>query len=110
MKLQIVYDGLAKGVDHTHSLNNCGPNFIPKLLNALIKFHTYPVALVADIEKTFLMVGISESDRNVLRFLWFEEPSNPNSEVIHLCFARLVLGTFFASYIGSSDFTPLNAV
>ena len=28
----------------------------------------------------------------MLRFLWFEEPSNPNSSVIRLRFARLVFG------------------
>jgi len=86
-KLRIVYDGSAKDVNDTYSLNDClqtGPNFIPKLLNTLIKFQTYPVALVADIEKAFLMVGISESDRNMLRFLWLEEPSEPNSKIVHL--------------------------
>ena len=83
-KLQIVYDRSAKGVDDMHFLNDClqtGPNFIPKLLNILIKFRTHPVALIANIEKVFLKV---ESDRNMLRFLWFEEPSNRNSKVIHL--------------------------
>ena len=38
------------------------------------------------------MVGISESDRNMLRFLWLEEPSDPNSKIIHLHFTRLVFG------------------
>ena len=41
-----------------------GPNYIPMLLNTLLKFCTYPVTLVADIEKAFLMVGISQSDRD----------------------------------------------
>ena len=42
-----------------------GPNYIPTLLNTLLKFCTYPVVLVADIEKVFLMVGILQSDRDV---------------------------------------------
>ena len=92
-KIRIVYDGSAKGIHDACSLNDClqtGPNFIPKLFNTLIKFRTYPVALVADIEKAFLMIGISNTDRNMLRFLWLEEPTNPNSKLIHLRFTRLV--------------------
>ena len=38
------------------------------------------------------MIGISETDRNMLRFLWLEEPSNPSSKFIHLRFTRLVFG------------------
>ena len=79
----------------SYSVNNClqtGPNFVPKLFNTLIKFRIHSVALVADIEKAFLMLGISEIYRNMLRFLWLEEPSNPNSKLIHLCFTRLVFG------------------
>jgi len=38
------------------------------LFNTLLKFCTHPVALVAYIEKAFLMVGISNSDRDALCF------------------------------------------
>ena len=76
-------------------MNDClqtGPNYIPKLFNTLIKFRIHSVALVTDIEKAFLMIGISETDRIMLRFLWLEEPSNLNSKLIHLRFTRLVFG------------------
>ena len=94
-KLQIVYDGSAKSIKDDCSLNDClqvGPNFIPKLFNILIKFRSNPIAVTADIEKAFLMVGISSSDRDVLRFLWFEDPMNPHSRIIQLGFTRLVFG------------------
>ena len=94
-KLRIVYDGSAREGDETHSLNDIlktGPNYIPMLFNTLLKFRTHPVAIVADIEKAFLMVGISSSDRDVLRFLWFKDPFDINSEIIHLHFTRLVFG------------------
>ena len=58
----------------------------------LVKFRYHPVALSADIEKAFLMISVNESDRYMLRFLWFEEPPNPNSGIIHLRFTRLVFG------------------
>ena len=38
------------------------------------------------------MIGIHSSDRDVLQFLWFKEPYNPDSEVTHFRFARLVFG------------------
>ena len=38
------------------------------------------------------MVGISKSDRDALCFLWFANPMNCASKVIHLRFARLVFG------------------
>ena len=50
------------------------------------------MALSADIEKAFLMISVNESDRDMLRFLWFEEPPNPKSGIIHLRFTRLVFG------------------
>ena len=63
-KFKIVYDDSAKSIQDDCSLNDClqvGPNFIPKLFNILIKFRSYPIAVTADIEKVFLMVGISSS-------------------------------------------------
>ena len=39
---------------------------IPKLFDTLVKFRLHPNALVADIEKAFLMIGITEEDRDKL--------------------------------------------
>ena len=88
-KPRVVFDGSAKFDDEGLSINDClnpGPNLIPKLLDVLVKFRYHPVALSADIEKAFLMISVNESDRDMLRFLWFEEPPNPNSGIIHLRF------------------------
>ena len=38
------------------------------------------------------MIGISKMDRDMVRFLWFEDPNNPNSEIVQLRFTRLVFG------------------
>ena len=94
-KLHIVYDGSARLTRDDCFFNNClqvGPNFIQKLFNILIKFRSHPIAITSDIEKAFLMISISRVDRDVLRFLWLEDPTNPNSNVIHFRFARLVFG------------------
>ena len=92
-KLRIVYDGSAKAIGDEYSLNDClltGPNSIPKLFNILIQFRWNPVAITADIEKAFLMISIKPSDHNFLYFLWIKDISKPQSELIHLRFARLV--------------------
>ena len=47
---------------------------------------------VTDIEKLFLMIGMQENQRNMLRFLWLKGPYVLNSEVIQLRFCRLVFG------------------
>jgi hypothetical protein len=94
-KLRFVYDGSAKSQPDEPSINDCleqGPNLIPKLFDILIKFRSHPIALTADIEKAFLMIGINKSDRDMLRFVWFSDPSNLDSEIQHFRFTRLVFG------------------
>ncbi|XP_068734616.1 uncharacterized protein [Montipora capricornis] len=94
-KLRIVYDGSAKPTGRNHSLNYCletRPNYKPQLFDKLVKFHWHKIGLIADLEKAFLMIGINETDRDMVRFLWFKDPSNPNSEIVQLRFTRLVFG------------------
>jgi len=69
-----------------------GPNLIPQLFEVLIGFCNHRVALTADVEKAFLMIGIEETDRDMLRFVWPSNPQDVNSEMIHLCFTQLVFG------------------
>ena len=43
-------------------------SFGQRILDILIRFWLYTVALIADIEKPFLMISVTEEDRDVLRF------------------------------------------
>ena len=50
------------------SLNEClyrGPALNPTIFNVLLRFRDKRIALVGDIEKAFLSVGIAEKDRDV---------------------------------------------
>ena len=81
-KLRVVYDDSATTSAREHSLNGCpltGPNFIPQIFDILVKFRKNCIGLVSDIEKAFLMVGICEKDRDMLRFFWLKniESQNP---------------------------------
>ena len=71
-KVRPVFDASAAGRNGV-SLNDCmeaGPNLMPSLPEILIRFRRRKIGLTADITKAFLQVGISESDRDVSRFLW----------------------------------------
>jgi len=97
-----VYDGSARSSGNNLLLNDClrkGPKLAPKLLNVLIWFCNYPVALIADIEKAILMIGIDEDDCDVLRFLWYQAPFKPNSKFIPLQYTRLLFGHLPSSAI-----------
>ena len=70
-KLRVVYDASAKVGGP--SLNEClytGPKFGQNIMDIVLRFRVHNVALTADIEKAFLMVSVSEEDRDILRFLW----------------------------------------
>ena len=43
-----------------------GPKFNQKIFNILLKFRVHRVAVIADIEKAFLMVSVAKKDREVL--------------------------------------------
>ena len=61
-------------------------------VDILLGFRIHKVAVAADIERAFLMIAMTEKDRDVLRFLWINDVSKPNPETIVLRFARVVFG------------------
>ena len=94
-KIRIVYDGSARLGNSELSINEClqtGPNLVPNLFDVLVQFRSHRIAVIADIEKAFLMIGIIPADRDVLRFLWFKDPTKLNSTVLHFRFTRVVFG------------------
>ncbi len=69
-KVRIMYDASAKTKRH-NSLNEClfrGPVILEELCALLIRFRLGSIALVIDIEKAFLQVGLIEKSRDVTRF------------------------------------------
>ena len=69
-KLRIVYDASLRS--EGPSLNDClykGPKFNQLILDLLLRFRSYKVALTADVEKAFLMIAVDVRDRDVLCFL-----------------------------------------
>ena len=98
--MRIVCDASSKV--NKPSVNEClhaGPKFDQKILDILLKFHIHKVAVAADIEKAFLMIAMTEKDRDALRFLWVDDVSKPNPEKIVLQFARVVFGVSSSPFL-----------
>ena len=92
-RLRIVYDASAKS--DGASLNEClhaGPALTQGIFDTMLRFRNNKVAIVGDIEKAFLMVHMAEADKDVLRFLWVDEISKTEPQVITLRFTRVVFG------------------
>ena len=92
-KLRVVHDTSSKLKDP--SLNDCleaSESRYTDLFRTLIRFRLHNTAVVADIEKAFLNIGIQEDDRDTLRFLWKEDPFDTTSKLKVLQFTRVCFG------------------
>ena len=100
-KLRVVYDASAK-MNGNPSLNDCvysGPSLLPSIADVLMRFRFHKVALVADIEKAFLMVSISPSDRDALRFIWLDDIHKDNPKEVVYRFCRVVFGVTSSPFL-----------
>ena len=99
-KLRVVYDASAKS--DGASLNDClhkGPKFNQLILDILLRFRSYKIALTADVEKAFLMISIDESDRDVLRFVWVDDVNKADPEIRVFRFARVAFGVSSSPFL-----------
>ena len=65
---------------------------MPTIIDILLRFRFHGVALVADIEKAFHMVRISEQDKDSLRFLWVNDPYSEDPELLVFRFLGVIFG------------------
>ena len=73
-KTRIVFDCAAKlGKSALNDHVWQGPDLANKLVGVLLRFRQGAIAFIADIEAMFLQVRVPPDDRDVLRFLWFQE-------------------------------------
>lgn len=93
-KVRPVFDGSARS-RFSPSINDClhtGPNNNPELLAVLLRFRVPNIVWTSDIEKAFHQVELSPEDSEVVRFLWVENPQDPNSPIKHYVWKRLPFG------------------
>ena len=73
-KIRVVFDCSAEF--QNESLNKHllqGPDLTNNLVGVLCRFRKEPVALMCDIEGMFHRIGVAEQNRDLLRFLWWED-------------------------------------
>ena len=73
-KIQVVFDCSAEYAGR--SINKklmAGPDFTNQIVGTLIRFRQERIAFVADIEKMFFQVLVSDDHRNLLHFLWWQD-------------------------------------
>ena len=99
-KLRVVYD--ASDRSDGAALNDClytGPPLVENIFDILLRFLANRVALTGDVEKAFLMVGITNEDRDVLRFLWVDDVQKKCPEIVVLRFTRVVFGVCSSPFL-----------
>ena len=97
-KLHIMFDASTRTTSNV-SLNDVlcvGLTLHPTLDKILLKFRTYRVALTGDIGKMYREVQLSSSDRQLHRFLWRADPSEPIQD---FCMNRVTFGVASSPYL-----------
>lgn len=79
-KIRVVFDCSAEfaGENLNHYLLQ-GPDLLNNLTGVLCRFRRHPIAITSDIQKMFHQFKLKPSDRNYLRFLWYDAHGNVTS-------------------------------
>ncbi|XP_052227388.1 uncharacterized protein LOC127842105 [Dreissena polymorpha] len=100
--VRVVYDcSCRKSASHP-SLNDCLESTPPQLndlTTLLVRFRMHKYAVTTDIEKAFLHVGLHENDRDMTRFLWFEDPYDTQDKVVVYRFKAVLFGATCSPFI-----------
>ena len=110
-KLRIVFDASARC--EGPSLNECvyeDPQLTALIFEVLVRFRTYCIALASDTEKAFLRIGINKSDRDYLRFLWFDDAFSDSPKIVRSRFAPVIFGVTSSSYILENILKVMNLI
>ena len=102
-KIRAVFDASAKSSTGV-SLNDTllvGPTTHPPLVDVLLRFRLYPVALTADVSKMYRAIELTDDDKDLHRFVWRSQPDDPLKDYR---MARLTFG------VSASSFTANMAV
>jgi hypothetical protein len=79
-----------------------GPVIFQDIYGKLIRFRIHRVAIGADIEKAFLQIGLQNDQRDVTRFLWLKNTSEPDfssTNIQKYKFCRLPFGIIASPFL-----------
>jgi hypothetical protein len=93
-KVRIVFDASAKLGKNGRSLNSCffkGPDLSAGLIGMLIRARFTRILICCDVEKAFLQISITKTDRDAMRFLFLRDFRKPISPSNLICYRFKVL-------------------
>ncbi|GFS41637.1 integrase catalytic domain-containing protein [Nephila pilipes] len=93
-KLRIVFDASShkRGKFSLNDSLHIGPNLYPDLFELLLSFRKHPIAFTVDIKQAFLNVELDDSDKNVTKFFWTDNPESFSESLEVLRFNRVLFG------------------
>ena len=100
-RVRIVYDGSSKRKNEV-SLNEPlyrGPPLTPLILDILLRFHMFSTVLIGDLEKAFLSISVTPEQRDLLRFIWVDDITKDNPNLVVFRFLRLTFGLNASPFI-----------
>lgn len=100
--IRIVYDCSCRQSSDKPSLNDClrsDPPLLNDITSLLLKFRQNKFAVSTDIEKAFLQIELEKEDRDVTRFYWLKDPTDPTSELILYRFKAVLFGATCSPFI-----------
>ena len=96
-KIRAVFDASAKSSTGV-SLNDAllvGPTVHPPLIDVLLQFRFHRIALTADVSKMYRAVELTQSDRDLHRFVW---RSTPTDNLTDYRMTRVTFGVSASSF------------
>ena len=96
-KVRVVFDASCEAYPGAMSLNeaiHAGPSLLTDLAETLMHFRLHAVAIVGDIEKAYLGIGLNPDDRDAFCFLWYDDVG-----IVQYRFARVPFGVIVSSFL-----------
>ena len=103
-KMRIVFDGSAK-LKYSFPLNDTlekGPNMLPKIFDIIIRFRYYKYALISDIKSACHCIRVNKKDRDLTRFLWFDDIKSNDPKIIKKRYSVVLFGLAPAPFLLST--------
>ncbi|GFT78051.1 DUF1758 domain-containing protein [Trichonephila clavipes] len=93
-KLRIVFDASLhkRGKFSLNDSLHIGPNLYPDLFELLLSFRKHPITFTVDVKQAFLNVELDDSDKNVTKLFWTDNPESFSESLEVLRFNRVLFG------------------
>ena len=99
-KVRAVFDASAKSLTGV-SLNDIllvGPTVTSPLIDVLLRFRFHRIALTTDISRMYRAVALTQSNRDLHRFVWRKDPSEPLKDYR---MTRVTFGVSASSFVAN---------